>query len=202
MGSVLQHIKAIKLSAYERTISAKAVQLRDAEVSAQVTFIVQVLKAALATNWLSNFLSLTTITTFTLVSLFAAHGSGGVTTAKVFTVITTIGLISDPLLMLGQNFSSLVSACASFMRIQSFLLAAESEDPHDDAVADLLDDKLDVKDSTPLASYHRKAVVRLASASFGVSSSDTVLLHEIQSDMQDFGLWMIIGEVGSVSVIC
>lgn len=201
MGSVLQHIKAVKLSAYEHTMGTKAIQLRDAEVSAEVAFIVQVLKASLATNWLANFLSLTTITTFTLVSLFAAHGGSGVTTAKVFTVISTISLISDPLLMLGQNFSSLVSACASFMRIQNFLLAAESHDPSNDPTTNLLDDEFDKKNDTQLTSYRQEAFVRLEGASFGVSSSSTTLLHELRCDMRDFGLWTVIGQVGSVSIV-
>jgi ATP-binding cassette subfamily C (CFTR/MRP) protein 1 len=124
MASVLRHIKAIKLSAYETPITNTALTLRDNEIHCLREWIKEILKVSIFTNYNSNFLSLITVTTYTLVSLF---GGGGVSTAKIFTTVTTIALISEPLLMLGQQLGNIVSAWASWKRVEEFLLSEEKE---------------------------------------------------------------------------
>lgn len=198
MGSILQHIRAVKLSAYEPIMAAKAIALRDAEIESQIKLIMLVLRVSIATNWLGNFLALVTITAFTLVSLLGSSSGSNVTTAKVFTVITTIGLISDPLLMLGQRFSSLVSAWASFKRMEKFLLEDESASLISEQTTPEADDDLKGTD-IPLKEVSNSVSVQLASASLGLSGLSKTLLRDIDINMRDFGLWMIIGEVGSVS---
>jgi ATP-binding cassette subfamily C (CFTR/MRP) protein 1 len=113
ISSVLRHIKAIKMSAYESYVTVKAVDMRETEVVALITWIMQILKVSIATNWLNNFLALVTVATFTVVSIFSQNGGGAVTTARIFTVISTILLISMPLLMLGQQRSRPRTHCMS-----------------------------------------------------------------------------------------
>ena len=112
----------------------KADMLREQEVSSFVAWTQQILKVAITTNWLGNFLAVITIVAFTVVSLLGSTAGGSVTTARIFAVIATIELISEPLLMLGQQVGQLVTAWASFNRIEQFLLLGEKDitDAQDD----------------------------------------------------------------------
>jgi ATP-binding cassette subfamily C (CFTR/MRP) protein 1 len=187
MASVLKHIKAIKMSAYEPFVTDKAVHLRQTEINALVAWIVEILKVSIATNWLGNFLSLITVTTFTLVSIYSRNSGGQVTTAGVFAVISTIQLISNPLLMLGQRWSSLVTAWASFKRIEDFLLCDEKEE----FIAVQTGDELQSLGETKAGIR-----IRLDHASFGVHNQIT-LLNDLNVNIVTPNLWMLVGRVGS-----
>ena len=197
MASVLQHIKAIKTSAYEPFIIRKAEKLRDIELSAFVGWVKEVLKVSITTNWLGNFLALVTVGTFTVVSLYSPGSGSAVTTAKIFTVISTIDLISEPLLMLGQQWGSMVTAWASFKRIETFLLCEEkaiskSKPTEDSPTAENIADS--GGSVVPRVTPH----LELKNASYGVREKVT-LLEDISIDLVVPALWMIMGRVGSVS---
>ncbi len=190
MGSVLRHIKAIKMSAYEPLVIRKAEIFRDEELQALVRWIKQILKVSITTNWLGNFLSLVTVIAFTLISLYTGSARDHVTTGKVFTVIATLSLISLPLLMLGQKLGAIVSAWASFKRVEQFLLDKERQSSEGTSwgsqeVGDRVEDpscKIDLNDAT-----------------FGVKDKAT-LIKNISIHLSHPRLWMVIGRVGSVSL--
>jgi ATP-binding cassette subfamily C (CFTR/MRP) protein 1 len=184
MASVLRHIKAIKLSAYETPITNTALTLRDNEIHCLREWIKEILKVSIFTNYNSNFLSLITVTTYTLVSLF---GGGGVSTAKIFTTVTTIALISEPLLMLGQQLGNIVSAWASWKRVEEFLLSEEkvTEVQGSSSGIELLDKKSAMG-------------ISFSEADIGVKGKDA-FLHGISVVLTAPPLWMIVGRVGSVS---
>lgn len=209
MASVFRHVKAIKLSAYEPYMISKAVDMRAAEIKALRKWLVELLKVSIVTNWLSSFLGLVTIITFTVVSLYTTGGNS-VTTAKVFSVITVIQLISEPLLMLGQQWGKIVTAWASFNRIEVFLLREEKDGSGEPRIIDGNNEtiqypgdqegkniKLDVSTTRPI----KRAV--LTGASFGIAGKLT-LLKELEVDVKLAGpaLWMVVGRVGSVSPRC
>ena len=173
-SSVLRHIKAIKLSAYEPRILALADGMRHAEIDAFIRWVKEILKVSILTNWLAHFLALLTVTTFTLVTLFRGD-TGGVTTARIFTVISTIDLISMPLLELGQKMGSLLTAWASLKRIEGFLLDGEKVAVQGDGTRVKVD------------------------ASFGIRGK--IDLIKVAVDLDDPKLWMITGRVGCVSLV-
>lgn len=144
----------------------------------------EVLIVSTVTNYVANLLGLITVTTYTLVSLYSG---GGINTSTIFTVISTIALLADPLRSLGQQLGSIVSAWASWKRIEAFLLAEERVLQASDSSSDIIlqDAAIDI--------------VRLRiDGSFGVNNGPT-LLHDIKLDIENPGLWMIVGRVGSVS---
>jgi len=184
MASVLRHIKAIKLSAYETPITNTALTLRDNEIHCLREWIKEILKVSVFTNYNSNFLSLITVTTYTLVSIF---GGGGVSTAKIFTTVTTIALISEPLLMLGQQLGNIVSAWASWKRVEEFLLSEEKvTEVHGS--------------SSGIELLNKKSAmgISFSEADIGVKGKDA-FLHGISVELTAPPLWMIVGRVGSVS---
>ncbi|KAK4687233.1 hypothetical protein P7C73_g2882, partial [Tremellales sp. Uapishka_1] len=195
MASVLRHIKAVKMSAYETCVQHTAESLRNSEIDALVAWVKEILKVSIATNWLGNFLALVTIVTFTVVSLVSANAGGDVTTAKVFAVISTISLISEPLLMLGQRMGNIVSAWASVKRIETFLLEEEKNlevwrDVDEEGDTDDLELNGDLR--------HPPIEVKISfkDASFGIKGKITVL-KGLNVDLVNPALWMIVGRVGS-----
>jgi ABC-type multidrug transport system fused ATPase/permease subunit len=185
MSSVLRHVKAIKLSAYERFVIGKAEGLREKELAGYIKFVVQALKVSIATNWLGNFLALVTVITFTVVSLYSDQGGDAVTTAKIFTVITTITLISDPLLMLGQQVGNIIQAWASFKRIEEFLLCAEKQE-------------INVETAITADAKVEDLSIDLTETTFGITGETPLeLLKNINVKVQGECLWMITGRVGS-----
>jgi ATP-binding cassette subfamily C (CFTR/MRP) protein 1 len=185
MASVLRHIKAIKLSAYETSIAKTALSLREHEIYCLRKWIKEILKVSIVTNYNSNFLSLITVITYTLVSLF---GNGGISTSKIFTTVTTIALISTPLMMLGQQLGNIVSAWASWKRIEEFLLSEEKVTEVHGSSSGI---ELVHKGSPPVQ-------ISLSEASFGVKGKDA-FLNGINVELTAPPLWMIVGRVGSVS---
>jgi ABC-type multidrug transport system fused ATPase/permease subunit len=206
-SSVLRHIKAIKLSAYEPRILDIANSMRNDEMNAFVAWVKQVLKVSIMTNWLSHGLALMTVTAFTLVVLFTGGdvgGQGGVTTARIFTVISTIELISTPLLELGQKLGSLLTAWASLKRIEGFLMDGEKGDAEEGRGEVMLLDRpvrgraaKGAGGADDNARGGEGARVVLQHATFGVEGKID-LLHDLNVELDEPGLWMITGRVGCV----
>lgn len=182
-------MKAIKLSAYEPLIFKKGIAMREVEMKGLIGWVKEILLIAVVTNWLGNFLALATVITFSVVSLYTASADQGVTTAKIFAVVSTITIISSPLLMLGQQIGGLLSAWASFKRIERFLLEAERAEQ---------DEWTETSDSKDIAQPHH---VKMDRATFGILESGFPILKDLSFAIENPKLWMIIGRVGSVSDI-
>ena len=188
MSSVLRHIKAIKLSAYEPSTAKTAIELRDREIFVFRAWVKQVLVVAVVTNYISGFLSLLTVITYTLVSLFI-EGGIGLSTSKIFTVITTISLLANPLRDLGQQLGSILSAWASFKRIEAFLLCEEKQGETSGSTSDI-----ELQNKEPITSVR----IQISDADFGVRDKITIL-HGVNVELANPSLWMLVGKVGSVS---
>ncbi|ORX34001.1 P-loop containing nucleoside triphosphate hydrolase protein [Kockovaella imperatae] len=181
-ASVLRHIKAVKMSAYEFQVIKTAVDMRKDEIDKLKYWIREILKVSIMTNWLGGFLNLITIITFTVVSIYTSNANN-VNTAKIFTVVSTISIISEPLLMLGQQLSSMVSAYASLKRIETFLMLEERQEP----MMEEPEKDLSEKESQCRVEFHN--------ASFGIKDKATILKN-LNVHQVDPSLWMIVGKVG------
>lgn len=189
MSSVLRHIKAIKLSAYEPSIIKTAIESRDQEIHVFRKFMRQILVVSVVTNYVSSFLSLLTVGTYTLVSLYV-DGGIGLSTSKIFTVITTIALLANPLRDLGQQLGSIFSAWASFKRTEVFLLCEEKLAQTTPETSDI-----ELQTNQLISSVE----IRISGANFGVRDKITIL-HDVNIELTNPALWMLVGRVGSVSL--
>ena len=185
MASVLRHVKAVKMSAYEFQVIKTAVEMRRDEIEKLKVWIREILKVSIMTNWLGNFLNLTSIITFTVVSIYSASPDQ-VNTAKIFTVVSTINIISEPLLMLGQRLGSLLTAWASLKRIEEFLLLEEKEEP------------IAIENEKGAEDKEIECRVELHNATFGVKGKAEILKN-LDLHLVNPSLWMVVGKVGSVS---
>jgi ABC-type multidrug transport system fused ATPase/permease subunit len=170
--------------------------MRDDEIAALRKWISEILIISIVTNYVSNFMGLLTVTTYALVSLYA-HSGSGVSTSTIFTVISTIGLLADPLRSLGQQIGNIVSASASWKRIEEFLLSNEQQNigvVEDDR----MDDGLRLRPAAGSAGQAFQQGISFANAAFGIQDKIT-LLHGVNIELDKPALWMVVGRVGSVS---
>lgn len=117
-------------------------------------------------------LSLATLVTYSIVSLHSS--SHAVTTGVFFTAIAVLDVITNPLLIVGQRYASIMAATASIKRIEDFLRKPEKEDNRINA------ERIEAKD-----------------AAFG--TSEVTLLTNVNMTIPMEKLTMIVGPVGSVS---
>lgn len=117
-------------------------------------------------------LSLGTLVTYSIVSHFSSTHE--VNTSTFFTVIAVLVVITDPLLIVGQRYASIMAASASIKRIEDFLQTPEKQDQRVSA------DSIVAKD-----------------AAFG--TDDCILLKDLNFDIPLRKVTMIAGTVGSVS---
>lgn len=121
------------------------------------------------TNYLKSLLSLATLVTFTVVSIYSSAHQ--VNTATFFTAIAVLNVITNPLLIAGQRYAQIMSAFASVGRIQEFLMQPDRKDAREDAETIVATD-----------------------LTVGVKEAD--LLHDMSFTLPS-GLTMVVGSVGS-----
>ncbi|KAH8918193.1 P-loop containing nucleoside triphosphate hydrolase protein [Atractiella rhizophila] len=179
VASAIRNIKGIKLGAYNDTIARKITALRAEEMKAYKYFAIQIWKTAVATNWSANFLTLCTLTAFGVASLVSDDPAYNLSTSKLFTVIATLQIISEPLLMVGQSYSNIQAGFVSLRRIETLLLKEEKK---------LLD--MEVKE------YEKdSSCVKVDKAAFQLSGKK--LLRSISMTCLTGTLTMVIGRVAA-----
>lgn len=119
-------------------------------------------------------LSLGTLVTYSIVSRYSANHE--VNTSTFFTVIAVLVVITDPLLIVGQRYASIMAATASIKRIEDFLQKPERDDQRS------LGDTITARNAT-------------------LAAGDTILLKNLNFEIPLRKLTMVVGSVGSVSRI-
>lgn len=119
-------------------------------------------------------LSLGTLVTYSVVSHFSA--SHEVNTSTFFTVIAVLVVITDPLLIVGQRYASIMAASASIKRIEDFLQKPEKHD-------------------------QRLSGDYIVAKNVNLGTSNTILLKNLDFEIPLQMLTMVVGSVGSVSTM-
>lgn len=123
----------------------------------------------------------------------AASGHGSILDPdRLFTIVTTVNLLSAPLNDLGQAMPVIFAAYASIKRIQSFLLLEDQTDT--DSVGE---DHGAVK--RPLGDSC--SAIKMENASFGWTAEGEPFLHDVTLNLQSGQLHVCVGSVASVSMI-
>lgn len=117
-------------------------------------------------------LSLGTLVTYSIVSQYSS--SHAVNTSVFFTVIAVLVVITDPLLIVGQRFASIMAASASIKRIEEFLQKPEIQDQRNTGDA-------------------------IVAKNANLGTNETLLLKDLNFHIPLNKLTMIVGPVGSVS---
>lgn len=120
--SFLRAVQAIKMMAWESLAIDQLVAARSIEIAAMKRYYWCLSNVVAATNLASDLLMLVTFVVYALVCKLSSSSSlADFNTRIVFTALSTLNLISNPLLMIGQRLAILMSSLASLQRIQLFL---------------------------------------------------------------------------------
>ncbi len=128
----------------------------------------------------------------------------------VFTALSLMAIISQPLTFLFQSIPNLMAAVACFDRIQKFLLTETRRD-YRTSISSTIDmenvrfekEKLETEtsdklvDESALLDRGGSVVINIRNGSFGWKENDPPTLQDINLTIQNSNLTMIIGPVGS-----
>ncbi|GAC76372.1 multidrug resistance-associated protein [Moesziomyces antarcticus T-34] len=118
--SILRAAQAIKMMAWENVAIRRLVSARTSEIEAMKRYYWRLSNVVAATNLASDLLMLVTFVVYALVAR-SSSSLADFNTRTIFTAVSTLNLISTPLLMIGQRLAILMSSLASVQRIQRFL---------------------------------------------------------------------------------
>lgn len=122
----------------------------------------------------------------------AASGHGSILDPnRLFTIVTTVNLLSAPLNDLGQAMPVIFAAYASMKRIQSFLLLEDQKGILATDSDNTTLEKQPLDDSL--------ASVIMSNASFGWTTEGTPFLRDINMKLEGGQLHVCVGPVASVS---
>lgn len=193
MASVLRHIKAIKLSAYEAYVTFKAEELRHMEVTACGRWVHHVRCDKLAWHL---FRPPHHHHLYSRLILLESRDKRGYDCENFHR-----HLDDQPHFRTAPGcrtaYPRLLTTWASFKRIEEFLLCAERSIPdvYDESEGDATCENPEEALNTP----DRRIALR--DASFGIKGKAT-LLSGPNIDLTAPDLWMVIGRVGSVHFLC
>jgi ABC-type multidrug transport system fused ATPase/permease subunit len=123
LESAVRDAKGVKFAAYEDAIEKKLLAARDEEITCAKGYLKRLLIVIASSNFNVEIMSLATFTALGIVDLLS--GSRRFTLNTVFTSLTTIAILEVPLMQMGQQYASIISAYASIKRIEVFLREKE-----------------------------------------------------------------------------
>ncbi|KAK7691634.1 hypothetical protein QCA50_005033 [Cerrena zonata] len=186
LSSIIHKMLPIKLSHYEKVVASRAAEYRARELH----------KASHFYNFIALMGGLSNVTgalcIFSVLGPYtalAASGHGSILDPdRLFTIVTTVNLLSAPLNDLGQAMPVIFAAYASIKRIQSFLLLEDQTDP--DSVGE---DHGAVE--KPLG--NSLTAIKMENASFGWTAEGEPFLHDVTLNLQIGQLHVCVGSVAS-----
>ncbi|KAJ4482345.1 P-loop containing nucleoside triphosphate hydrolase protein [Lentinula aciculospora] len=209
ISGILRQIKGIKLSAHEPELIKKVSEVRKAELQARKNFWRKFYLIVCITSVTMNALSLATLGSYAIIA-FLSH-SEGLTTARLFTAYTAIGIITAPIYAIGQNYPRVLAAYACMKRLEGYLLSLESKSSpfaerfsvstSDTEIKELTkDDMVSVQEivydeKMNISEPRVSGTVYFRSACIGWN--DKTLLYDLNTEIHVGKITMVIGRVAS-----
>ncbi|EQL02449.1 ABC transporter, transmembrane domain, type 1 [Ophiocordyceps sinensis CO18] len=208
-SDVLSHIKGIKMMGLVPNVSEYIHGLRVIEVD----FSKKLRTLLIFMHAIASFSTSITPVVVVAGGLFWTKFSGGLDAAQVFSTLSIIALVSNPLVMLLLAYPSFAGIMGCLGRMQSFLVLEERTDRRvvgqESAKAGkshlssskTQDQNLELRplhnmtDIGNIASEH--CAVRFLDASIAVADGADLILHQINVDIAQSSLVMVVGPVGS-----
>ncbi|KZT65538.1 P-loop containing nucleoside triphosphate hydrolase protein [Daedalea quercina L-15889] len=126
MSSIISNFLSIKWSCYEELLAAKVGNLRKDEMRQARQFYYGIAVSAAVSNTAGTLCILSVLGPYVLLTIHS--GRAPLDIQRLFTIVTTLSLVQQPLSFLGQNFPTLAASWASLKRIEKFLLLEERQE--------------------------------------------------------------------------
>ncbi|KAJ7360685.1 P-loop containing nucleoside triphosphate hydrolase protein [Mycena albidolilacea] len=190
LASIINNYLPMKLSNYEDAFAARSAHLRTQEMKGARAFYINItiLGALSSTAWAAC--------TLAVLGPYAGIAShhGPLNSERLFTIVTTVNLLSPPLTLLGTVMPQLRAATASLKRIEKYLSLEERTDlpvPLD-AADDASEYSGEKKDDAPLATD-----VAFEAASFSWAADKPAFLGPLSVGLIPGYLHLCVGPVAS-----
>ncbi|KAJ7837824.1 P-loop containing nucleoside triphosphate hydrolase protein [Mycena olivaceomarginata] len=190
LASIINNYLPMKLSNYEDAFAARSAHLRTQEMKGARAFYINItiLGALSSTAWAAC--------TLAVLGPYAGIAShhGPLNSERLFTIVTTVNLLSPPLTLLGTVMPQLRAATASLKRIEKYLSLEERTDlpvPLD-AVDDASEYSGEKKDDAPPATD-----VAFEAASFSWAADKPAFLGPLSVGLIPGYLHLCVGPVAS-----
>ncbi|KAJ9478154.1 putative Metal resistance protein YCF1 (putative) [Pseudozyma hubeiensis] len=187
-SSILSDIKGVKASAYEDILHRKISEVRAEELVKRSSVMKQLTGVVVFTNCTGELLGLSTFVTLILVDRLS--GSNRFDLNTVFTTLTIFGILQAPLLAIGQQYSFLLQAWASMIRIEEFLNSQDKPEVQDAIDQGIADNVTNSSSRDATQAY----AARFVDADLGWSQE--VVLSGVDLEIPAGALTMISGRLG------
>ncbi|KAF8312113.1 P-loop containing nucleoside triphosphate hydrolase protein [Clavulina sp. PMI_390] len=191
LSSILANIIPIKMSGYEAPLAQRVLELRRKEIKHMESFYHVILITAALSNLAATFCGIAVLGVYAALSTYVSRATYPLNVAKIFSILTTINLLSSPLNIIGQGLPSILAAYASLKRIQTFLQMEEKGG----------DSHLEKKDNDPskekLPGGGEVRDLKMDGASFSWLPDSPIVLHGISLQLTPGKLHMCVGPVAS-----
>ncbi|KAJ7138597.1 P-loop containing nucleoside triphosphate hydrolase protein [Mycena filopes] len=182
LTSILGQLLPIKLGAYEPPLSRRlnALRAREAQALKRFMYIISLAGTLSVVGSSASF-----FVTLAAYAISYARGWGELErldVSRVFTLLTIVNILSEPLAMVGQALPGLFASYASLRRIQSFLQLPEKPPPA----------------STPNSIEHDDVPVQVSFEGCAFRWDEkTEVLRDITLELAPRELHMVVGSVAS-----
>ncbi|EPS93155.1 hypothetical protein FOMPIDRAFT_1056220 [Fomitopsis schrenkii] len=195
ISSIINNFLSIKWSCYEDVLAAKVGKLREDEMNHARKFYYGIAGAASIGNSAGTMCILSVLGPYVIL---AARGKAdSLDVQRLFTIVTTLNLIQQPLNFIGQRFPVIAASWASLKRIESFLLLEEREE------GSLTIESSEKLENTYVAIYGVELETRtppaivMHGASFSWAADTEPYLKDITIHLDEPKLYMCAGPVAS-----
>ncbi|KIJ50859.1 hypothetical protein M422DRAFT_158793, partial [Sphaerobolus stellatus SS14] len=178
ISSVIKHFMPMKWASYEPYMERDISILREIEVDAGKAFCNLAIVLSALSNVASPLCMTVTLATYAVLAA-QGHFKGVLDATRIFSIASTIFLLSAPVNFLGQQLPSILAAYASLRRIQRFLQLEDKD--RQDAIDQPVSSSEDL----------------IFEGSFSWSKEAEPALHDIKIQLPYNSLTMCIGPVAS-----
>lgn len=187
-SSITSDIKGVKFSAYEELLADKVCKTRAEELVKRSSMMKQLTGVVVFTNCTGELLGLSTFVTLIIVDKLS--GSNRFDLNTIFTTLTIFSILQTPLLSIGQQYSFLLQAWASMVRIEEFLNSQDKPDVQEAIDHGVAHHAAHASSDDITAGYAAKFV----GADLGWS--DEVVLANVDLEIPVGALTMVCGRLG------
>ncbi|KAJ5935489.1 hypothetical protein N7466_005036 [Penicillium verhagenii] len=185
---VLRNIKAVKMLGLNKAVSALVLGLREAELQTSQRFRELLIWTITISNIPTDLAPFATFLVYTIIAI--VKGNDYLLSARAFTSLSLISLLTGPLLKLIQIFPGLFQSEACFTRIEDFYIR--------NAPTGHSNQKNDTNECGPeTAEKMDQNIIVLQDASFSWSSDSDPVLQNINLEIRKQSLTVLNGPTGA-----
>ncbi|KAF8312106.1 P-loop containing nucleoside triphosphate hydrolase protein [Clavulina sp. PMI_390] len=187
-SSIIGNIVPIKMSGYEGPLTQRVLGLREKEMAQMKSFLNIIVWTAAISNLAGAFCGIAVLSVYAALSTYSSPVVYPISVAKIFSILTTVNLLSGPLNTIGQGLPKILAAYASLQRIQTFLQMEEHSPAHTGIG---LEKREKVSTNKSIEDF------RMNEASFSWLPDSPVVLSDINLSLSPGKLHICIGPVAS-----